>query len=81
MALTRTTVRLGEHSPLREQSFISESGELCAWLGVGAEGELSVYGSPAALRRLGTAMLAAADDADELPESHEHADPGANGGI
>lgn len=75
MALARITVRVGEDSPLRAQSFIDESGELCAWLDVGAEGEFSVYGSPAALRRLGTAMLAAADDADELVERHAQSDP------
>jgi hypothetical protein len=78
MALARTTVRLGVHSPLREQSFISESGELCAWLDVGANGEFGVYGSAAALRRLGAALLAAADAADELAEANERADPGAN---
>jgi hypothetical protein len=81
MALARATLRLGEDSPLREQSFISESGELCAWLDVGADGEFSVYGSPAALRRLGTAMLAAADAADELAERHEYVDPGADAGV
>jgi hypothetical protein len=36
------------------------------WLSVGDAGELNVYGSPAALRRLGEAAVATADSADEL---------------
>lgn len=80
MALARTTVRLGE-SPAARAVVSNEPGELCAWLDVGAEGEFSVYGSPAALRRLGTAILAAADAADELAERHEYVDPGADAGV
>ena len=55
MALARMSVSVGEDAPLRPHRFVSAAGEPVAWLNVGDAGELNVYGSPAALRRLGEA--------------------------
>jgi hypothetical protein len=70
-------VRVCERSQLREQSFLRESGEPWAWLYVGEHHEVSIYGPPAALRRLGAAVIAAADAAERLAGELEHADEGA----
>jgi hypothetical protein len=67
MSIASTTVRVGEESALRDRSFVGRSGEAVAWLDVGAAGTLGVYGSARAIRRLGEAMVTAADAADELP--------------
>jgi hypothetical protein len=66
IAPARLSVSVDEHAPLRPHRFVSAAGEPVAWLSVGDAGELNVYGSPAALRRLGEAALATADAADEL---------------
>jgi hypothetical protein len=68
MRVARCSVWVREEAELREQSFVRESGEPWAWLDLGADREVSVYGSPAAMRRLGAAVIAAADVADGLPE-------------
>jgi hypothetical protein len=76
MRVARCSVRVREDSELREQSFVRECGEPWAWLDLGEDREVSVYGSPAAMRRLAAAVIAAADVADGLPEGHGIADVG-----
>jgi hypothetical protein len=66
IAVARMTVCVGEDAPLRGHRFVSAAGEPVAWLNVGEAGELCVYGSPEVMRRLGEAVLAAADEAEEL---------------
>jgi hypothetical protein len=66
IAVARMTVCVGEDAPLRRHRFVSAAGEPVAWLNVGEAGELCVYGSPEAMRRLGEAVLAAADSAEAL---------------
>ena len=71
------SVCVRERSELREHSFVRESGEPWAWLYVGEDAEVSVYGVPAAMRRLGAAVIAAADAAELLASEREHADEAA----
>jgi len=73
MVTARTSARVGEGSRLRQQVFVSRSGDPVGWLDVGEDGELSVYGSPEALRRLAAALLLAADAADELEHGSDDA--------
>jgi hypothetical protein len=68
MASARVSIGVDEAAPLRSHRFLSGAGEPVAWLHVGEERELHVYGSPAAMRRLGAMAMAAADAADELHE-------------
>jgi hypothetical protein len=74
MAHARATVQVDEHSTLREHVIVVGSRGPCGWLDVGEDGALIVCGSPAALRRLAAAVLAAADAADELPDERVEAD-------
>jgi hypothetical protein len=76
MRVARCSVYVREESELRERSFVRESGEPWAWLDLGEDGEVSVYGSPAAMRRLGVAVIAAADVAEQLSEARGTADVG-----
>jgi hypothetical protein len=66
MAIASTSVRVGGSTPMRQHVFVGRSGDPVGWLNVGEDGELGVYGSPEALRRLAAALLLAADAADEL---------------
>jgi hypothetical protein len=70
--VARMTVCVGEDALLRRHRFVSAAGESVAWLNVGDAGELCVYGSPEAMRRLGGALLGAADAADELAAGRGH---------
>jgi hypothetical protein len=70
MSAALTSARVGEESLMRQHVFVGRWGDPVGWLGVGEDGELGVYGSPEALRRLAAALLIAADAADEL----DHAD-------
>jgi hypothetical protein len=70
-------VYVRERSQLDEQSFVRESGEPWAWLDVGENREVSIYGPPAAMRRLGAAVTAAADAAERLASELEQGDEGA----
>jgi hypothetical protein len=76
MRVARCSVYVREQSELCEQSFVRESGEPWAWLDLGEDREVSVYGSPAAMRRLAAAVTAAADVAEQLPEARGTADVG-----
>jgi hypothetical protein len=58
MVGTRVSIGLGEAAPLRSHRFVSAAGQPVAWLHVGEERELHVYGSPAALRRFGAMAMA-----------------------
>jgi hypothetical protein len=64
------SVCVDDAAALRPHRFVSAAGEPVAWLNVGDAGELCVYGSPAALRRLGAAAVATAEAADELAPGH-----------
>ena len=77
MRVARCSVWVRERSQLCEQSFVRESGEPWARLDVGEEREVSMYGPPAAMRRLGIAVMAAADVADELVHERASADGAA----
>ena len=71
-ATARMSVCVDDVAALRPHRFVSAAGEPVAWLNVGDAGELCVYGSPAALRRLGEAAVEAADAADELAPGRGH---------
>jgi hypothetical protein len=71
-ATARMTVCVDEAAELRPHRFVSAAGEPVAWLNVGTEGELCVYGSPAALRRFGEAAVGAAEAAEELAPGRGH---------
>jgi hypothetical protein len=66
MAVACTSARVVEGSPVRQHVSVNRSGDPVGWLDVGEDGELSVYGSPGALRRLAAALLITADEADAL---------------
>jgi hypothetical protein len=68
MASTRMTVSVDEALRLRPHHFVSAAGEPVAWLNVGPDGELSVYGSPIAVRRLAAALVICAEEADRLTD-------------
>jgi hypothetical protein len=76
MRIARCSVYVRDESELREQSFVRESGEPWAWLDLGEDREVALYGSPAAMRRLGAAVIGAADAAEQLPEARGTADAG-----
>jgi hypothetical protein len=69
MASARVSIGVDEAAPLRSHRFVSAAGEPVAWLHVGEERELHVYGSPEAVRRFGAMAIAAADAAEELREA------------
>jgi hypothetical protein len=66
MSAAKGTVGVDEAVVLVEHAFISEAGEPVAWLYVGAEHELSLFGSPGALSRLAAGLLGAANAAERL---------------
>ncbi len=57
MPIARMSVCVSEDAALRRHRFVSAAGEPVAWLNVGVAGELCVYGSPVAMRRLGEAAV------------------------
>jgi hypothetical protein len=70
-----------EDSPLDERAFARKfNGEPWGWLEVGA-GELTVYGSPAAMRRLAAAVIGAAAAAEQLPAEEPEPVGGAAGAV
>jgi hypothetical protein len=70
MAHARVAVCVDEDSVLREHPFVGETGDACAWLDIG-DHAMAVWGTPAAMRRLATAVTATADAADRLAENDE----------
>jgi hypothetical protein len=64
MPLTRAMVQVRDDSPLGEHAVKRELGAMHGLVEVGAHRGLMVCGSAAALRRLGCALLRAADLAD-----------------
>jgi hypothetical protein len=64
MPLTRAIVQVRDDSPLGEHAVKRDSGVMHGLVEVGAQRDLMVCGSAAALRRLGCALLRAADLAD-----------------
>jgi hypothetical protein len=48
--------------------YLDSDGNTCTWLHVGADGELGLYGTLEAMRRLGEAVLAAATEPDARTE-------------
>jgi hypothetical protein len=71
-ATARMTVCVDDAAQLQPHRFVSAAGEPVAWLNVGDAGELCVYGSPTAMRRLGEAAVGAADAAEELAPGRGH---------
>jgi hypothetical protein len=66
MSAAKVTLCVDEDGVLVEHAFASEAGEAVAWLYVGAEHEVSLVGSPAALSRLAAGLLGAANAAERL---------------
>jgi hypothetical protein len=60
MRVASVCVYVRDGSPLAARAVVRESGEPWAWLDVGEAMEVSVYGSPAALRRLASELIEAA---------------------
>jgi hypothetical protein len=75
----RMTLFLDEDAPLTEQAYALESGGVDGCVRVGEFVELSVWGSPAALRRFAVVVTAAADAADQLAERERQGEPAAAG--
>jgi hypothetical protein len=57
MSVARTTVRVMDETTVSQRSFVGRSGDPVGWLEVGDRGELGLYGSPDAVRRLAAALL------------------------
>jgi hypothetical protein len=68
MPLAQTSERIAEDSRMQQHVFVGRSGKSIAWLTIGDDGELGVYGSPEALRRLAAALVIAAEAAAELDQ-------------
>ena len=64
MSTAKTTVWVTEETVLGRHAFASRSGEVRGTLEVGDHGELVVFGSPVALRRLAVAVRDAARAAE-----------------
>jgi hypothetical protein len=64
MRVANVGVYVGEDSPLDGRRMRRRSGGPWACVDVGEAGEVSLYGSPAAMRRLAAALIVAADVAD-----------------
>jgi hypothetical protein len=60
MRVANVVVHVGDEVALARRAVVRGSGEPWAWLEVGDVGEVSVYGSPAALRRLASELVEAA---------------------
>jgi hypothetical protein len=71
MRVASVGVYVREESPMSERAVARQSGEPWAWLELGADAEVSLYGSPAAMRRLAAALLGAAAAAERLPSEHQ----------
>ena len=67
MARVCVMVPVDVEPPPRNHRYLDSEGNTCAWLHVGAHGELSIYGTLDAMRRLAEAALAAANGADAPP--------------
>ena len=65
MSAARVSVCVHEDAVLREQTHVLASGDVRAWLYIGDE-DVSLWGSPAALRRLAVALLRAANAAERV---------------
>jgi hypothetical protein len=65
MSAARVSVCVHEDAVLREQAHVFASGAVRAWLYLG-EGDVSLWGSPAALSRLAVALLGAANAAERV---------------
>ena len=72
--VARISARVADDSPMQQHVFVSGSGDPIAWLDVGEDRELGLYGSPAALRRLAAGLLIVAVAGDEL--EHGGHEPG-----
>jgi hypothetical protein len=68
MRVASVGVYVREGSPLAARAVVRESGEPWGWLDVGEAVEVSVYGSPAALRRLASELVEAAAIAERARE-------------
>lgn len=66
------TVPVDIQSPPWNHRYLDSDGNTCAWLHLGADGELGLYGTLDAMRRLGEAVLAAATEPDPRGAGHNH---------
>jgi hypothetical protein len=66
MRAAHVSLYVRDELALRPEPFVRQSGEPWAWLEVGESAEVSVYGSPAAMRRFAAAVIAAAAAAERL---------------
>jgi len=66
MSAARVSVCVREDVLLRGYARVSDPGEASGWLYLGDGGDVSLWGSPAALSRLAVALLGAANAAERL---------------
>lgn len=76
-----------DETPLSAHGWLTAQGERSAWVDVNAHqrraedpflgqlGELSLYGTPAAMRRLAEAILAAVGEAERIRVPSSHPEP------
>jgi hypothetical protein len=66
MSPAQVSVCVREDVLLRGYARVSDSSEASGWLYLGDDGNVSLWGSPAALSRLAVALLGAANAAERL---------------
>jgi hypothetical protein len=66
MGDVRVSARVTEDVALDEHVHVRESGEPVGWLYLGERGDLALWGSPGALRRVAAALVLVAERADGL---------------
>jgi hypothetical protein len=71
MRVANVVAHVRDEVPLAGRAVVRGSGEPWAWLEIGDVGEVSLYGSPAALRRLASELVEAAVLAERAAEERE----------
>jgi hypothetical protein len=66
MGAVRASVYVTDDVALDEHLVVRESGEPAAWLYLGERGDLGLWGSPGALRRVAAALVLVAERAEGL---------------
>ena len=64
------TVPVDLRTPPSNHRYVDSDGNTCTWLHVGPDGELGLYGTLEAMRRLGEAVLAATTEPDARSGAH-----------
>jgi hypothetical protein len=66
MGAVRASMYVPDDVALDEHLVVRESGEPAAWLYLGERGDLGLWGSPGALRRVAAALVLVAERAEGL---------------